>query len=881
MKARHELRHGTRAAHPAWVLACALGLGACGTAGAAPVPAASVPAVAVGVPLFAKVEGDATGVGLAWWAVKGAVQYEVRRATDPQGTVSVRSTLPSGTLGYRDTLPANPAAWFQLVAIGADGARSAGAWTLVNTPSVGAVDIGPTGAVIRWTTIQPAPAGLEIWRSADPQRPAARVGSVASGTTTFTDPKPLGGTSYYQVVALGGGARAASSWTAAAAAQAGSGPIAPVAAVVTPPSAVPGGPSTGSSKLAGGNTSMPSTHANVQPFATAQGSAPPPSLALAQTGVNPATVGGGPKAPPASTSAAKAVPPISNFHVVSTSAVSHQARWDVAADEVACANPGTTTPTANYGYDLYLKGPKDPGYTELGAAQSLSFGCGYVLVTNPGGVDATAFYYPQGPFTSYVEAGTGFRLIRKDPAGVLLQVTADYTYGAPPPLEPASLTASEPTYGEIDLSWPAVPDATGYNVSEKGSTAPPAHVTSPNAVLKSVVPGSHTYQVAAAYAVPTPTLTLPEATITAHAVVPAHGGTYLTAGAGPGNAAFATLHLASHGYQPGQRFFDLVNQLGLVTGWDTYDVPITASPEAFAQYGNVTELGFGRTVGCWRFTGGSPPSPLTVCLAGNHGAPMTPTQPIDAASIAASVGVNPSSMAMILTSPTRGLLFATLVPSGTIDDPDPTRFMTPSWGQGWQLGATATYDSEGPKAAPHACLACHGGTFNMTNGEVSGATLLPIDPGLLAFGPSGWVARAANEEAIRAINAMVAASNPSPAVADYISGLYGGKVAVAGTAARTPYVPAAWAAQDQIFRMVVQPNCLMCHLATPAPLSFAAANAFLQNKAAVYAAVCKTHTMPNAETAFKNFWTSETAVGSTNVSLAGYLIASLGYASCP
>ncbi|HYM41152.1 MAG TPA: phage tail protein, partial [Steroidobacteraceae bacterium] len=74
-----------------------------------------------------------------------------------------------------------------------------------------------TGALIRWTTTQPAPAGFEIWRSADPQQPAARVGSVASGTTTFTDPKPLPGTSYYQVIALGGGARAASSWTAASA----------------------------------------------------------------------------------------------------------------------------------------------------------------------------------------------------------------------------------------------------------------------------------------------------------------------------------------------------------------------------------------------------------------------------------------------------------------------------------------------------------------------------------------------------------------------------------------------------------------------------------------------------------------------------------------
>jgi len=222
MGPRSEWSEKIRAGHATWLLVCAVGWAAPATVDSAPVPPASPSSVVPGVPLFAKVEGDATDVGLAWWAVKGAAQYEVRRAADPQGTASVRSTLPAGTLGYRDTLPANPAAWFQLVAIGADGARSASAWMLVNTPSIGGINSGPTGTLIRWTTIQPASAGFEIWRSADPRQPASRVGSVATGTTTFTDPKPLAGASYYQVVALGGGARAASAWTAAAAAPAGS-----------------------------------------------------------------------------------------------------------------------------------------------------------------------------------------------------------------------------------------------------------------------------------------------------------------------------------------------------------------------------------------------------------------------------------------------------------------------------------------------------------------------------------------------------------------------------------------------------------------------------------------------------------------------------------
>jgi hypothetical protein len=229
MGLRHVLRQRSQPAHLARVVVCVLGLGEPTTADAAPLPPASVPSVVLGVPQFAKVEGDATGVNLAWWAAKGAAQYEVMRAADPRGTASVRSTLAAGTLGYRDTLPAIPPAYFALVAIGADGARSTGAWAFVNTPSIGAIEPGAAGVVITWSTVQPPPAGFEIWRTADPQQPGIRVGSVASGITTFTDHQPATGTTYYQIAALGGGARAASNWVASTAAPASSG-VAPMGA---------------------------------------------------------------------------------------------------------------------------------------------------------------------------------------------------------------------------------------------------------------------------------------------------------------------------------------------------------------------------------------------------------------------------------------------------------------------------------------------------------------------------------------------------------------------------------------------------------------------------------------------------------------------------
>ena len=122
---------------------------------------------------------------------------------------------------------------------------------------------------------------------------------------------------------------------------------------------------------------------------------------------------------------------------------------------------------------------------------------------------------------------------------------------------------------------------------------------------------------------------------------------------------------------------------------------------------------------------------------------------------------------------------------------------------------------------------------------------------------------------------------PNAAISDYINGLYGGKVSVPGTTSQANYVPASWSQQAQLFQAVVKPDCLMCHLATPAGRNFGSAAGFLQNKAAIYADVCNAHSMPNAEVPYVRFWTSTGALGSTSVNLAGYMMAILGYNSCP
>ena len=197
---------------------------------------ASASSPSLGTPVFASIIGDGKVVNFAWWAVKGATAgYEVLRTTNPQAPTTTIATVPAGTLGATDVQPGATGMYYQLVAIGPGGTRAAGAWVLVNTPTVTSITASGSDVLLTWSTIQAAPAGYEIWRTADPHQAGIRVGSVASGITTFTDPKPASGPAYYQIAALGGGARAASSWVASSAAPAVSG----APPIATSPSAGP------------------------------------------------------------------------------------------------------------------------------------------------------------------------------------------------------------------------------------------------------------------------------------------------------------------------------------------------------------------------------------------------------------------------------------------------------------------------------------------------------------------------------------------------------------------------------------------------------------------------------------------------------------------
>lgn len=666
--------------------------------------------------------------------------------------------------------------------------------------------------------------------------------------------------------------------TVAAAAVAPSGPVAPLttnAAGAAPASlgaAMPGGSSP--ALLNSGAATNVTT----------------PSLGSGAPGAYTGVPNGAPAnaTPPVSSKVITAVPAVTGLAVSSSTPVKHRVAWQCAAGgELLCPPDDGSTPTNKYSYEVSKKDPNDATFITVSppATVILASACTPDSGFDDGGNCNATSPYLAVDVAAFVVAQTAFRVTRKDLTGGHTQAYADFVYASPPqPQEPGGFTASESPLGQVNMTWQAVPGAVAYRILEKGNSAPPARVTTTNTSFKTVSAGTHTYQVATDYAATTPTPSLPEATVLVHRAPPAHAVPYLSKG-GIGSAAAASQHMTAYQFQSNySELANLGNKFGLITGWDSFGAPTFRSPAARSRYANVTELGLGRTVICWQWPdtlGAVTIGQVTVCIAGNHGAPVGGGALADPATLLANASAGASSYGTIVTSPTMGQFFANFVPDPKAysGQHDPLNTTDTNWAGGWLISATTTLDSEGAKYTPHACLACHGGTFNATTGKVTGASLLPIDPGQVVFGNTSGSNRAANEESVRALNAMIAASNPAAAISKYINGLYGGNVNKPGTPAQASYVPSDWSQQADIFTKVVKPNCLMCHLA--APTSFGTASGFFQNKASIYADVCVGHTMPNAETPFTNFWTATGSLGSVDVNLAGLMLGVLGYNSCP
>ena len=270
----------------------------------------------------------------------------------------------------------------------------------------------------------------------------------------------------------------------------------------------------------------------------------------------------------------------------------------------------------------------------------------------------------------------------------------------------------------------------------------------------------------------------------------------------------------------------------------TYDLEAGQAeepPPGEVTYTNLTELGAERTTNCFETRGQT--DQFTICYTIQNG-----------------------DMSMIIKGTRGGSRFLSF--SGT---------SWVSWKSRWRVTSSKSFDSERGKYTPHNCLSCHGGVYDPGSGLVQGATLLPIDPGLVQL-----TDRPSQEEPIRRINERILRSTVSAPVAAYIQGMYGGQAMVAGGRAAPNFVPSGWAADANFYLGVVKKDCQMCHLTTRPGLDFLSAGNFRANKALVFAAVCQAKSMPHAEVPYRHFWQQDTGV----LYVPGLLATWLGYPSC-
>lgn len=162
--------------------------------------------------MFAGVKGDGTNVGFSWWAVKGAISYELVRTLHPHQKPVTLALLPRTTLGYLDKNAGTGPLYYQLVALGPSGSRVAGAWFQYVAPTVETASGMGGDVLVAWSGVPKAPGGYEVWRAIDPKQRPLRVGAVSESTVNYLDKHAGNGPFYYQVIAIGGTTRAASLW---------------------------------------------------------------------------------------------------------------------------------------------------------------------------------------------------------------------------------------------------------------------------------------------------------------------------------------------------------------------------------------------------------------------------------------------------------------------------------------------------------------------------------------------------------------------------------------------------------------------------------------------------------------------------------------------
>jgi Carboxypeptidase regulatory-like domain/Bacterial Ig domain len=195
---------------------------------------------------------------------------------------------------------------------------------------------------------------------------------------------------------------------------------------------------------------------------------------------------------------------------------------------------------------------------------------------------------------------------------------------------------------------------------------------------------------------------------------------------------------------------------------------------------------------------------------------------------------------------------------------------------------SADLDGFGPKFVPNLCQTCHGGasyepinptapttldlSLRASAGATIGSSFREFDFTALRFPPGGAVnPNSAVLPDFRALNTLVVASNPQPAITDLINGWYG--VSPPSSPPNLPFTPPGWISaaepqQQALYQQVVSRVCRTCHVAfnqiSPASgINWTTFAQFRTHRSTIQSYVCGANKlMPHTLMAYRNFWLS-------------------------
>jgi hypothetical protein len=183
------------------------------------------------------------------------------------------------------------------------------------------------------------------------------------------------------------------------------------------------------------------------------------------------------------------------------------------------------------------------------------------------------------------------------------------------------------------------------------------------------------------------------------------------------------------------------------------------------------------------------------------------------------------------------------------------------------------------KSLPRMCMACHGGTYDTNTHTATGSSFLPFDVFFFRYSGKDGFTFDDQAESFRKLNAIVAATKPTPAIQEFINGMYPEGVNNANSAAFDGFTPPGWADDAQLYHGVVRQYCRMCHIAQPQ--SFTKSSDFVGFAHQIQHEVCETHDMPHAQVPFGvdgtkiGFWHDQVAQHDL-----GNFLSSQGIGSC-